>query len=189
MKCTQVFHSTSGNFFVFKPVPHSLTYAVKFFTSVKRKRKGELRLSHPLRLVSPLLPQLSLYGFLWEVKCTLFPIRNPRTNRTTSRLISQPTCCFYIWKELNLLVVFNTIRKIFFRDRIRFVEPVRTKGYSGSCIYLIYFIIDAVIAILTTDLYSAAVAVADPYATKSVILINTAIISSTESISTPFVKV
>ena len=64
MKCTQVFHSTSGNFFVFKPVPHSLTYAVKFFTSAKRKRKGELRLSHILRLVSPLLPQLSLHGFL-----------------------------------------------------------------------------------------------------------------------------
>ena len=52
--------------------------------------------------------------------------------KTEHPLISQRVLCFYIWKELNLLIVFNTIRKIFFRDRIRFVEPVRTKGYAGS---------------------------------------------------------
>ena len=40
--------------------------------------------------------------------------------KTEHPLISQLVLCFYIWKELNLLVVFNTIRKIFFRDRIRF---------------------------------------------------------------------
>ena len=67
IKCTQSFHPTSGNFFVFKPVPYSLTYAVKFFTSAKRKGKANLRLTHLLRLVSPLLPQLSLHGFLWAV--------------------------------------------------------------------------------------------------------------------------
>ena len=65
-------------------------------------------------------------------------------------------------------------------------ESVRAKGYAGSCIYLIYFIIDAVIAILITDLYSAAVAGADIYTTKGLSFISTAIISSTESISSSF---
>ena len=62
-----VSHFTSGNFFVFESVPYSLTYAVKFFTSVKRKGKANLRLIDALRLVSPLLSQLSLHGFLWAV--------------------------------------------------------------------------------------------------------------------------
>ena len=39
------------------------------------------------------------------------------------------------------------------------------------------------ITISITNLYDAAVAVTDPYAAESVILINTAIISSTESIT------
>ena len=40
-----------------------------------------------------------------------------------------------------------------------------------------------IIATIVANLYSTAVAVADPYAAESVILINTAIISSTESIT------
>jgi len=46
-----------------------------------------------------------------------------------------------------------------------------------------------IIATLVANLYSTAVAVADPYATESVILINTAIISSTESITLRLIKV
>ena len=100
MKCTQVFHSISGNFFVFKPVPHSLTYAVKFFTSVKRKRKGELRLSHPLRLVSPLLPQLSLHGFLWAVNNLSVVSRQPPASSSHNRYCIMLNYFFYIFNKI-----------------------------------------------------------------------------------------
>jgi hypothetical protein len=36
------FHFTSGNIFVFKPVPYSLTYAVKYFISTRGK-KGQIK--------------------------------------------------------------------------------------------------------------------------------------------------
>ena len=54
---------------------------------------------------------------------------------------------------------------------------------------LLFCFIQTVIAILIADLYGVAVAVADPYATEGFFFISTAIISSTESISTPFIKV
>ena len=99
-KCTQVFHSTSGNFFVFKPVPHSLTYAVKFFTSANRKRKGELRLSHILRLVSPLLPQLSLHGFLWAVNSLSAVSRQPPVSSSHNRYCIMLNYFFYIFNKI-----------------------------------------------------------------------------------------
>ena len=100
IKCTQVFHSTSGNFFVFKPVPYSLTYAVKFFTSAKRKRKGELRLSHPLRLVSPLLPQLSLHGYLWAVNSLSAVSCQPPVSSSHNRYCIMLNYFFYIFNKI-----------------------------------------------------------------------------------------
>ena len=54
---------------------------------------------------------------------------------------------------------------------------------------LLFCFIQTVIAILIADLYGAAVTITDPYAAEGFSFISTAIISSTESISTPFIKV
>ena len=43
-----VFHFTSGNFFVFKPVPYSLNYAVKFFTLAKDRYIKHLEMENEL---------------------------------------------------------------------------------------------------------------------------------------------
>ena len=64
IKCTQVFHFTSGNFFVFKPVPYFLNYAVKFFISTKEKKgwiKADISstISFPT-LVATLVTRLSV---------------------------------------------------------------------------------------------------------------------------------
>ena len=74
--CDMFSTSQVETFFVFKPVPYSLTYAVKNFYQQKEK-KGELRLTHLLRLVSPLLPQLSLHGFLWAINSLSVVSRQP----------------------------------------------------------------------------------------------------------------
>ena len=99
-----VSHFTSGNFFVFEPVPYSLTYAVKFFTSVKRKGKANLRLIDALRLVSPLLPQLSLHGFLWTINSLSVVSRQPPASIPHNR--------YSIFLFLFLYLSYNILRRI-----------------------------------------------------------------------------